>query len=64
MMTSQFPFFPFTLHLGDTTFLPGETDDEDDIDDITLSLIPVREFFDDNSWAFFIIFNTNVEFRI
>ena len=58
MMTSQFPFFPFTLHLGDTTFLPGETDDEDDIDDIAPSLIPVREFFDDNSWAFFILFNS------
>ena len=60
MMTLSFPFSPFTLHLGDTTLLPGETDDEDDVDDIAPSLIPVREFFDDNSWASFILPNSLV----
>ena len=58
MMILHFPFSPFTLHLGDTTLLPGETNDEDDVDDIAPSLIPVREYFDDNSWASFILPNS------
>ena len=55
MMTLHFPFSPFTLHFGDTTLLPGEIDDEDDI---APSLIPVKEYFDDNSWASFILPNS------
>ena len=31
---------------------------EDDVDDIAPSLIPVREYFDDNSWASFILPNS------
>ena len=59
MMTLHFPFSPFTLHLGDTTLLPGETDDEDDVDDIAPSLISIRKYFDDNSWASFILPNSS-----
>ena len=55
MMTLKFPFSPFTLHLGDTTPLPGETDDKYDVNDIAPSLIPVRDFLDDHSWTSFIL---------
>ena len=58
MMTLHFSFSPFTLHLGDTILLPGETDDKYDVDDIAPSLIPIREYFDDNSWASFILPNS------
>ena len=58
MMTLKFSFSPFTLHLGDTTPLPGETDDKYDVNDIAPSLIPVREFLDDHSWTSFILPNS------